>query len=479
VGFKSDYTTNLYSLYRERAKLFRQTLLGLNLFATAFFLFIVVPYYSAMSGSATLSNRIRTLSDEIPKLEKPVALLSQALEGTAKLETDMQHATQELREYVTGLVLNEPGRIMNLIGGEVPSVDFLECMAAYNGVIPLEGSRPPVAQSTEQVTPRVFQDVFQNAQGISNRAFLGPGDSIMQLPTPQLLEYYCRERSRDDQTNCQIRQFVYSQGCRYEEMWEQDVIRHLRLLHDIEPDWVSEGILDFSRSSFRKEVKQKLAGSDTFWHTVQGKEGLSVQIKDAAVTFWKKPLDSMQEVLKKRDNELKIKQTMLKGLLEEQKNIPAKQEELTKRLENIASPIGKLPLSVEEALLYFPLVVALVFLTCAYLHAEMGGLRKQYYDVCLSQDDPENFVTPERVETIAPTWVGTKPGGSDFLIGFLAFMTPGFMVAGVLFVIWSGTRYGQLEVRYSALAYLGALAAMIYAYRKIVKSSKDSQLKKK
>ena len=140
MGFKSDYTSNLYSLYRERAKLFRQTLLGLNLFATAFFLFIVVPYYSAMSGSVTLSNRIRTLNDEIPKLEKPVTLLSQALEGTAKLETDMQHATRELREYVTGLVLNEPGRIIKLIGSEVPSVAFLECMAAYNGVIPIEGS---------------------------------------------------------------------------------------------------------------------------------------------------------------------------------------------------------------------------------------------------------------------------------------------------------------------------------------------------
>ena len=76
MGFKSDYTTNLYSLYRERAKLFRQTLLGLNLFATAFFLFIAVPYYSAMRGNVTLADRIATLREEIPKIKEPVDLLS-------------------------------------------------------------------------------------------------------------------------------------------------------------------------------------------------------------------------------------------------------------------------------------------------------------------------------------------------------------------------------------------------------------------
>ena len=477
MGFKSDYTTNLYSLYRERAKLFRQTLLGLNLFAAAFFLFIAVPYYSAMHGTVTLADRIAILNDEIPKLKKPVARLSQALDGATDLESRMQNATQELREYVTGLVLNEPSRITDLIGGNIPPVSFLACMAAYNGVIPLEGTTErQVAQSTAQTKLRVSQTAEQVPNSVPQA--LNAGDEIIQLPIPQLLEYYCRDESGDDKINCQVRQFVYSQGCHYEATWEQDVIHHLRLLYDIEPDWVSPEILNFSRSSFRKEVKQKLVASDTFWHTVQGKEGLTVQIKDAAHALWKKPLHSMQDILKKRDKELKEKQTMLKDLLEEQKNIPAKQKELTKRLENIASPIGKLPLSVEEALLYFPIVVALVFLMCAYLHAEMGGLRKQYYDICLSQDNTDGFVTAERVETVAPTWVGGKPGGSNVLIGSLALLTPGFTVAGSLFVIWAGTHYGQLQVRYSALAYLGALVAMVYAYWKIIESSKATRLER-
>lgn len=478
MGFKSDYTTNLYSLYRERAKLFRQTLLGLNLFAAAFFLFIAVPYYSAMHGNATLTDRIATLKKEIPKIKKPVDRLSRALKGAAGLESRMQNATYELREYVTGLVLKEPNRIMRLIGEKIPPVSFLECMGAYNGVIPIEGtSEREVAQSTAQMNQRVSQtaDHVPNIKShIPNASTL-----IMQLPISQLLEYYCRDKSGDDKINCQVRQFVYFQGCNYEGIWEQDVIPHLKILADIKPDWVSSEILDLSPSSFRKEVKQEVDASSTFWHTVQGKEGLTVQIKDAADAFWKKPLDSLRDILKKRGKELGEKQKMLTELLKEQKSIPTKQKELTKRLENIASPIGKLPLSVEEALLYFPIVVALVFLMCAYLHSEMGGLRKQYYEVCLSQDSTDDFVTIERVETIAPTWVGGKPGGSNFLIGTLALLTPGITIAGSLFVIWAGTDYGQLEVRYSALAYIGALIAMVYAYWKIIESSKATQLEKK
>ena len=394
------------------------------------------------------------------------------------MESRMQNATRELKEYVTGLVLNEPNRIMDLIGDEIPPVSFLECMGAYNGVIPLEGTTErQVAQSTAQMKPRVSQ----TAEPVPNSVSQSPNtdDVIIQLPIPQLLEYYCRDESGNDKMNCQVRQFVYAQGCHYEDIWEQDVIHHLKLLADFKPDWVSPEILNFSPSSFRKEVKQTLVASNTFWHTVEGKEGLSVQIEDAADAFWKQPLHSLGEILKKRGKELDEKQKILKELLKEQKNIPTKQKELTKRLENIASPIGKLPLSVEEALLYFPIVVALVFLMCAYLHSEMGGLRKQYYEVCLSQDDTDDFVTVERVETIAPTWVGGKPGGSNFLIGSLALLTPGFTIVGSLFVIWAGTYYGQLEVRYSALAYLGVLVAMVYAYWKIIESSKATRLEKK
>ncbi len=478
MGFKSDYTTNLYSLYRERAKLFRQTLLGLNLFAAAFFLFIAVPYYSAMHGNATLTDRIATLKKEIPKIKKPTDRLARALKGAESLESRMQNATDELREYVTGLVLKEPNRIKRLIGDELPPVPFLECMAAYNGVIPLEGTTDrEVAQSTAQMKP----PASQTAEQVSNSVSQAPNASaqIKQLPIPQLLEYYCRDESGDDKINCQVRQYVYAQGCHYEDIWEQDIIHHLKLLDNIKPDWVSPEILDLSPSSFRKEVKQEVDASSTFWHTVQGKEGLTVQIKDAADAFWKKPLDSLQDTLKKRGKELKEKQKMLTDLLKEQKSIPTKQKELTKRLENIASPIGKLPLSVEEALLYFPIVVALVFLMGAYLHSEMGGLRKRYYEVCLSQDNTDDFVTVERIETIAPTWVGGKPGGSNFLIGSLAFLTPGITIVGSLFVIWAGTDYGQLEVRYSALAYLGVLVAMVYAYWKIIVSSKATQLEKK
>jgi hypothetical protein len=478
VGFKSDYTTNLYSLYRERAKLFRQTLLGLNLFAAAFILFIAVPYYSAMHGNVALADRIATLKKEIPKIKKPVDLLSHALEGAADLESQMQKATHELREYVTGLVLKKPNRIVALIGEEIPPVSFLECMGAYNGVIPLDGTTErPMAQSTAQMNP----SALQAGKPVSNRAYQAPdvGDGIIQLPIPQLLEYYCRNESGDDIIDCQVRQFVYAQGCHYEGIWEQDVIHHLKVLADIKPDWVGPEILNLSRSSFRKEVKQKVDASNTFWHTVQGKEGLTVQIKGAADAVWNKSLDSLRDIQKIRGKELDEKQKILGELLKEQKNIPTKQKELTKRLENIASPIGKLPLSVKEALLYFPIIVALVFLMCAYLHTEMGGLRKQYYEVCQSQDNTDGFVTVERVETIAPTWVGGKPGGSNFLIGSLALLTPGVAIVGSLFVIWAGTNYGQLEVRYSALAYWGVLVAMIYAYWKIVASSKAAQLEEK
>jgi hypothetical protein len=79
--------------------------------------------------------------------------------------------------------------------------------------------------------------------------------------------------------------------------------------------------------------------------------------------------------------------------------------DIQNRLSNVQSPVGALPLSLTEASLAFPFIVAVGFLICAILLADLLRLRCEYHRVVSAQQAIEAETIRHRLALVVPLWL--------------------------------------------------------------------------
>ena len=79
--------------------------------------------------------------------------------------------------------------------------------------------------------------------------------------------------------------------------------------------------------------------------------------------------------------------------------------DIQNRLSNIQSPVGALPLSLTEASLAFPFIVAVGFLICAILLADLLRLRCEYHRVVSAQQALGAETIRHRLALVVPLWL--------------------------------------------------------------------------
>jgi hypothetical protein len=82
-----------------------------------------------------------------------------------------------------------------------------------------------------------------------------------------------------------------------------------------------------------------------------------------------------------------------------------RQIDIQHRLGNFQSPVGALPLSLTEASLAFPFIVAVGFLICAILLADLLRLRCEYHRVVSAQQALEAETIRHRLALVVPLWL--------------------------------------------------------------------------
>ena len=163
------------------------------------------------------------------------------------------------------------------------------------------------------------------------------------------------------------------------------------------------------------------------------------------------------------------------ALTENQARIEAEQKKIAERLTKFQSPFGSLPLGLNEATLAFPFILAVGFLICALLQADLLSLRAEYHAMMqpfggpAKQSSEDRARTTRRVLLLAPLWLDpvrsawtNLAGTAVLLLPVLAFaVTVWLILGGVLQLSDPGSSERYLRMFYFGLYPIGIALVII------------------
>jgi hypothetical protein len=157
--------------------------------------------------------------------------------------------------------------------------------------------------------------------------------------------------------------------------------------------------------SLQIEFKRKLEENPSFWKTFNGKVGLSFKLDEEVNLFWEK----YDSTIEGHSYKLKQELSKLEDMQEQNKNelgkLKSKEKDIAHRLNHIESPIGKLPIGLNESVLVLPIVLAIGFLVCALLFCDTIRLRKAFHNLLQREDPGGVILTDRQIALIAPLWI--------------------------------------------------------------------------
>ncbi len=160
--------------------------------------------------------------------------------------------------------------------------------------------------------------------------------------------------------------------------------------------------------------------------------------------------------------------------------LEARKSEIQDELDNIEtrikafqSPFGTLPLGLKEAALAYPFIVTAGFLVCAFLLADLIGLRREYHDQMGAKHPGEPAIVRRRVSLMMPLWFDPVRLSWRSLGALVLFLHPVAIFIAIVWLIASGWLLQLdtdpsdqfLALFYNGLYLLGALLLMIGLWR--------------
>jgi predicted nuclease with TOPRIM domain len=122
------------------------------------------------------------------------------------------------------------------------------------------------------------------------------------------------------------------------------------------------------------------------------------------------------------------------------RNISTEKEEVTKRIENVESPFGALPVGLNEALQVFPVIVVVgVMMLCSIL-AELINLRRRYHLALRSKYAVNHSEVDDNIAFLTPIFVDPCRKIFPNLLRGIVFITPliiYFVSIGLITYSWS------------------------------------------
>ena len=211
----------------------------------------------------------------------------------------------------------------------------------------------------------------------------------------------CQGLAREDWMNCMVREKVREQFARYDRILATDVIEPMTKLGPT----VNRAGLEEHLAQLKRSFETHLAENPRFWRTREEKAGFSVSLDRDVERFWKDVGTTLETEMARLADEIQALEVESSALLAEQKRLSGRQEALEARLRDIESPLGKLPIGLVESILVFPVVLAVAFVACVFMHCETVRLRQSFHRLYQARDPARTILTDAEVALVAPLWV--------------------------------------------------------------------------
>ena len=159
-----------------------------------------------------------------------------------------------------------------------------------------------------------------------------------------------------------------------------------------------------------------------------------------------------------------------------------KENETSNRLKDIEFPFGRIPVSINEAISFFPIGLGIGFLICSILLADTIKLRKEYYnELTKNNKDSEKKEIEKKISIIAPLWIDPTASKIYQTIKFIIILMPlVFFGISIYYIhhswdlinnkgldnIFIGNSFSNMVIY--VVSYIISIGFFIYGYGKII-----------
>jgi hypothetical protein len=346
-----EHVERVFYQYEAHAKSFRSTLFWLLTF-TAFFLFLVLfPYLSIQHELLVLPERLSRTGAEIKAREGRIDAFRHSHEGFGRLSELIGSGPDELRAFLGSL----------------------------SREVPMSERNAPVAQQM----------------------------AVQQAPQADR----CAGLIGDERFGCLVLEHVRGQFDSYRDLLEAEVIGPLLAADGADAPLVDPSRLQEEIDDLEARFGARIAENPTFWRAYQEKGEFFVELEGDIGAFWQdyeRLITEQNEVLQREKADLVAAQARL---LEDRADMEQLKSELKTRLDAIDTPFGKLPVGLNEAILGFPVLIAIGFLLCMRQLAETARLRRAFAALYRRRDPEGRLLTHQQIALIAPLWLDADAPG--------------------------------------------------------------------
>lgn len=362
---QEEHSQRIFESYKTKSKSFRNYSVILISFGLFFSLAILIPYVSITHRNYNIASKQKDLEPKIAQREKIIIAYDKVQKGIQKLHDDIKAFPDNLRHYISRKLRNE------YFGSKIRIKRY----------------------DTEGLTP---QDVY----------------------LPLLCDNFLNEEEK--WINCKVSLVVSDVIGGFQETLNSDVASPLQTLDTKSPIEVTKLAeeLDSLQTKFEKIYEK----NPRFWKTLTGKGKLSIKLDEEVNNFWKK----YDSTIKVQSHKLRQELIKLRNIQAQNENelekLKRKEKDISDRLNHIESPIGRLPLGLNESLLVLPIILAIGFLVWALLFCEIIRLRKAFHNLLQRKDHSRVILTDRQIALIAPLWIDPANHGQNQAIKFLVIL---------------------------------------------------------
>ncbi|MGH6928157.1 MAG: hypothetical protein ACREEV_07560 [Dongiaceae bacterium] len=435
---EKDLTGRLFAQYESRSKSFRTTFSWLLAFAGFFLVFVVLPFMSIQYELRTLPQEIARLKTEIEVRAAAADAVSRSHDGFVRLQEEIRGGPGRLRRYLIETRQNyaqviDSWKRLQAGPDEAPPIDTGQ-LAPYSQTGP--------AEPNNAMAP--LTDPLQGAVAIP--------PSCVAVAEALVMSCLVAEQSRQ----------LFAG---YRDTLETEVLQPLETAGLLDRVGAKRASLSGGLDQLEQRLNERLADKPDFWHSVDEKSSFFQAVGSEMEELWG-GYDGMITALSGtlQDEQVRLRETEA-ALAVKRDEMSALREEFKSRLDEIETPFGQLPVGLNEALLGFPVLLAVGFLVCVVQLADARRLRAAF-SALYRRSDPSGAVVGEReIALVAPLWPARERRWSRLLLPapFLVFV---LAVAVVLYSARTTDSFravGLLSLRIFLVLYAVSLIAFAAA----------------
>ena len=433
------YQKELLAACKQKSASFRKFFNTLFIFSLAFGFFVAWPYLSTIRSAELQRNQLEQQRSELAVLQGLQKKYEIPRNKITELSTSIKNGEHMLRDYIASLQEDRPFGYPRISD---------ECMKLTD---------TPMAQGfgmQQQVVPNMTQTMQA------------------QIPEPSLEQSTdeCLSGSGEQQMICKVDRFVQYQLCEYEQIFDKGVLRSLSTLSDADQPLFNESELADEFQKMREILRSHIQQKPRFWITVQGKGAMSITLDTEIKNLWEGMREKIQPVMDGLDVRIDDGSSKIALMKKNQKSLTERQKQLSERITEIESPIGKLPIGLTESVLVYPILLAFGFWFTAGIFVEHAGSRVELKEIETRGELAKESLGSSQIARLAPLWIDPENNSQIRVVRVLALLVPFFAftltVAAIIYneLTLSSTLFSQVGI--SAIVYwvLYGISAIGFLY---------------